>query len=89
MEQPGTASTSYERVRAVLIEDMRVDEDRIAPDAAIAALSMDSLEVCYLIAALEEEFGCDVLEDDFPKLRTVQDIADYADKQLAAKLTPA
>lgn len=89
MEQPGTASTSYERVRRVLMDEMSIDEGRIAPDAAIAALSLDSIEFADLILELEKEFDCDVLDDDFPKLRTVQDIADYADKQLAAKLTPA
>lgn len=73
--------TAYEKVRQVLIEGMSVAEDRIAPDASIASLSMDSLEYAELVIELEEAFSIDVPDDDFEKLRTVQDLADYAESR--------
>lgn len=81
MDQPGGKLDSYSRVRRVLIEEMSIDEDRISRESSIAELAMDSLEFADLVLELEEEFGIEVLDDDFPTLRTVQDIADYADRR--------
>lgn len=83
------SATAYERVKRVLVEEMSVDEDRIAPDASLAELAMDSLEFVDLVLELEEEFGIEVPDDDFRKLRTIQDIADYAKRAHFAKTAEA
>lgn len=79
---------AYGIVRQVLIEEMNVDEDRISPQSSLAELEMDSLEFVFLVTALEGAFETEVLEDDFEKLRTVQDVADYAERQAQRVFPP-
>ena len=73
--------TAYEKVRQVLIEEMNVEADCISPEASLVDLEMDSLDTAFFITALENAFACDVLEDDFQKLRTVGEVAEYAEKR--------
>lgn len=72
----------FERVRAIVVEQLGVDEDDVVPTASfVDDLEADSLDLVELIMSLEEEFSGDVQleisDEDAEKIVTVQDAVDY------------
>ena len=72
----------FERVRAIVVEQLGVDEGDVVPTASfVDDLEADSLDLVELIMSLEEEFSGDVQleisDEDAEKIVTVQDAVDY------------
>ncbi len=72
----------FERVRAIAVEQLGVDEGDVVPVASfVDDLEADSLDLVELIMSLEEEFSGDVQleisDEDAEKIVTVQDAVDY------------
>jgi acyl carrier protein len=72
----------FERVRAIAVEQLGVDEGDVVPAASfVDDLEADSLDLVELIMSLEEEFSGDVQleisDEDAEKIVTVQDAVDY------------
>lgn len=72
----------FERVRAIVVEQLGVEEDEVAASASfVDDLNADSLDLVELIMSLEEEFSGDVKieisDEDAEKIVTVQDAVDY------------
>ncbi|GBD23236.1 Acyl carrier protein [bacterium HR29] len=75
-------ATVFERVRAIVCEQLGVDEDQVTPTTSfVEDLNADSLDLVELIMALEEEFGdeaqIEISDEDAEKIVTVQDAVDY------------
>lgn len=76
-------ATVFERVRAIVVEQLGVEEDEVAPNASfVDDLNADSLDLVELIMSLEEEFSADgteleISDEDAEKIATVQDAVDY------------
>lgn len=76
-------STVFERVRAIVVEQLGVEEDEVVPNASfVDDLNADSLDLVELIMSLEEEFSGDgseleISDEDAEKIATVQDAVDY------------
>lgn len=75
-------ATVFERVRAIVVEQLGVEEDEVVPNASfVDDLNADSLDLVELIMSLEEEFSGDVeveiSDEDAEKIATVQDAVDY------------
>ena len=71
----------FERVRAIAVEQLGVDESDVVPAASfVDDLEADSLDLVELIMSLEEEFSGDVQleisDEDAEKIVTVQDAVD-------------
>jgi acyl carrier protein len=77
------ASSVFERVRAIVVEQLGVEEDEVIPNASfVDDLNADSLDLVELIMSLEEEFSNDgtsleISDEDAEKIVTVQDAVDY------------
>ena len=70
-------SSIEERVKKIVAEQLGVKED-IANDASfVDDLGADSLDTVELVMALEEEFECEIPDDDAEKIPTVQQATDY------------
>lgn len=74
--------STFERVRAIVVEQLGVDEADVVPTASfVDDLEADSLDLVELIMSLEEEFSGDVQleisDEDAEKIVTVQDAVDY------------
>lgn len=76
-------ATVFERVRAIVVEQLGVEEDEVVPGASfVDDLNADSLDLVELIMSLEEEFSSDageleISDEDAEKIATVQDAVDY------------
>jgi acyl carrier protein len=76
-------ATVFERVRAIVVEQLGVDEEEVSLQASfVDDLNADSLDLVELIMSLEEEFTGEGLEleisdEDAEKIATVQDAVDY------------
>jgi acyl carrier protein len=73
-------SNVEERVKKIVAEQLGVKED-IANDASfVDDLGADSLDTVELVMALEEEFECEIPDDEAEKITTVQQAIDYVTK---------
>jgi acyl carrier protein len=76
-------ATTYERVRALIVEQLGVEESQVTPNASfVDDLNADSLDLVELIMSMEEEFSkeggeIEISDEDAEKIQTVQDAIDY------------
>jgi acyl carrier protein len=69
-----------EKVKSVTVEQLNVEEDDVAEDAAfVDDLGADSLDIVELVMALEEEFGISIPDEDAESIKTVGDAVAYID----------
>jgi len=71
-------STIDERVKTIIIEQLGVSEDQVTSEASfVDDLGADSLDTVELVMALEEEFECEIPDEDSAKIVTVQDAINF------------
>ena len=73
----------FEKVREILVDQLDVDEDAVTMEASIQNdLGADSLDIVDLVMSLEEEFDCEIPDEEIENIKTVGDIVKYiADQQ--------
>jgi len=71
-------SSIEERVKKIIIDQLGVKEEQVTNDASfVDDLGADSLDTVELVMALEEEFECEIPDEDAEKITTVQQAIDY------------
>ena len=66
------------RVKKVIAEKLGVDANTVKNEASfIDDLGADSLDTVELVMALEEEFNCQIPDEEAEKISTVQLAIDY------------
>ncbi|UCB55353.1 MAG: acyl carrier protein [Thiotrichales bacterium] len=74
-------STAEERVRKIVIEQLGVTEDQATNAASfVDDLGADSLDTVELVMALEEEFECEIPDEEAEKITTIQQAIDYVNE---------
>lgn len=59
------------KVRAFLIEELEIDEDKIVPESRLKEdMGIDSLEVVDVVVLVEENFGFKLEAADFRTIKT-------------------
>ena len=72
--------STFDKVKAIVVEQLGVDESEVAIDSTfIDDLGADSLDIVELIMAFEEEFNIEIPDDVAEKIKTVTDTVDYID----------
>jgi len=66
------------KVKKIVAEHLDVDEGKIAANSSfIDDLGADSLDQVELVMAFEEEFGCEIPDEEAEKIVTVQDAVKF------------
>ncbi len=77
------SSTVEERVKKIVIEQLGVKEEEVSKESSfVDDLGADSLDTVELVMALEEEFGCEIPDEEAENIQTVQQAIDYINKTL-------
>ncbi len=76
-------SSVEERVKKIVVEQLGVNEGEVKPGASfVDDLGADSLDTVELVMALEEEFDCEIPDEQAEKITTVQQAVDYINTRL-------
>jgi acyl carrier protein len=70
-----------ERVKAIVVEYLAVDPAKVVDSANfIDDFGADSLDTVELVMTFEEEFRCQITDDDAAKILTVGDAVKFLEK---------
>ena len=76
-------SSIEERVKKIVVEQLGVKEDQVSPQASfVDDLGADSLDTVELVMALEEEFECEIPDEEAEKITTVGQAISYIKEHL-------
>lgn len=76
-------SSIEERVKKIIVEQLGVKEEQVVNEASfVDDLGADSLDTVELVMALEEEFECEIPDEDAEKITSVQQAIDYVTAHL-------
>ena len=76
-------SSIEERVGKIVAEQLGVKAEDVKADASfVEDLGADSLDTVELVMALEEEFECEIPDEEAEKITTVQLAIDYINANL-------
>jgi acyl carrier protein len=80
--RPATSLFGVEdKVKEIIVEQLGVEADKVVPSATfVDDLGADSLDTVELIMAIEEEFDCEIPEEEAANISTVQEVIDYVSK---------
>ncbi len=71
-------SNIEQRVKKIVAEQLGVNEIEVKNESSfVNDLGADSLDTVELVMALEEEFECEIPDEDAEKITTVQQAIDY------------
>ena len=72
-----------EKVRNFLIEDLEIDEEKIADDALLKDdMGIDSLDFVDIAVIVERKFGIKIKAEEMTSVRTLGDFYNYVDSRL-------
>ncbi|MEK7734104.1 MAG: acyl carrier protein, partial [Pseudomonadota bacterium] len=70
-------SSVEERVKKIVMEQLEAEENQVKPEASfVNDLGADSLDTVELVMALEQEFDCEISDEEAEKITTVQQAVD-------------
>ena len=76
-------SSTDERVMKIVAEQLGVSGGEIKPESSfVEDLGADSLDTVELVMALEEEFDCEIPDEQAEKITTVKQAIDYVNAHL-------
>jgi acyl carrier protein len=74
-----------QRVKKIVAEQLGVnDKDVKSESSFVDDLGADSLDTVELVMALEEEFECEIPDEEAEKITTVQQAVDYINSHVKA-----
>ena len=76
-------SDTEERVRAIIVDLLGVDEEQVVTEARFREdLEADSLDLVELIMAFEEEFEGEISDEQAQQITTVGEAVEYIDEHM-------
>lgn len=70
-----------EKITEMLAEQLKMEPEKITPTTDLKEdLGVDSLDLFEFIMALEEELDVEINTDEVSELTTLQEVADYLEK---------
>ena len=83
VEDIAAMSSVDERVMKIVVEQLGVNESEVTKESSfVDDLGADSLDTVELVMALEEEFDCEIPDEQAEKITTVKQAIDYINANL-------
>lgn len=77
-------SSIEERVKKIVAEQLGVNESEVQSNSSfVDDLGADSLDTVELVMALEEEFDCEISDEEAEKITTVKQAVDYINTRVS------
>ena len=73
-----------DKVKQIVKEQLGVKEDFASDASFVDDLGADSLDTVELVMALEEEFDCEIPDEDAEKITTVKQAIDYVNSHISS-----
>ena len=75
-----------QKVRAFLIDDLEIDEDKAFPESRLTAdMGIDSLDYVDIVAVVLSTFGIKVNIEKMKAVKTLSQFIDYLEEELKQK----
>lgn len=72
-----------EKVKAFLIDELEVEEEKIAPEALLKEdIGIDSLDFVDLVVIVERTFGFKIKPEEMAGVKTLNDFCDYIETKV-------
>jgi acyl carrier protein len=72
-----------EKVRAFLIDDLEIDEEKISDDATLKEdMGIDSLDFVDIVVILEKNFGFKIKPEEMTGVTTLRQFCDYIESKV-------
>jgi acyl carrier protein len=72
-----------EKVREFLIDDLEIDEEKIAADAQLKEdLGIDSLDFVDIVVIVEKKFGFKIKPEEMANVKTLSQFVDYIEAKV-------
>ena len=76
-------SSVEERVKKIVVEQLGVNESEVKDESSfVDDLGADSLDTVELVMALEEEFDCEISDEEAEKITTVKQAIEYINSRI-------
>jgi len=73
-----------EKVKAFMIDDLEIDEEKIAPEARLKEdLGIDSLDFVDIVVIVEKNFGFKIKPEEMAGVTTFSQFCDYIQQKTA------
>ncbi len=72
-----------EKVKAFLIEDLEIDEEKIVPEGKLKDdLGIDSLDFVDIVVIVEKKFGFKIKPEEMAGITTLKQFCDYIESKV-------
>nr|YP_009296944.1 acyl carrier protein [Ceramium japonicum]AOM66287.1 acyl carrier protein [Ceramium japonicum] len=86
MSSQQSESSIFNRVQAIVAEQLDVESKKVTLDANFATdLGADSLDTVELVMAIEEEFDIEIPDKDAEQISTLQQAVDFIQQSMIAE----
>ncbi|MCQ2383266.1 MAG: acyl carrier protein [Paludibacteraceae bacterium] len=79
-----TRTEIEEKVKAFMIDEMEIDEDKVYADARLKEdMGIDSLDYVDIVVIVDNVFGFKIKPEEMKNVKTLGDFCDYIEKKIA------
>lgn len=72
-----------EKIKTFLVEDLEIDEEKIAPEAKLHDdLGIDSLDLVDIVVLVDRTFGFKIEGKEMQNVQTLQQFGDYIESKV-------
>ena len=81
-----TRTEIEERVKAFLIDDLEIEEDKIFPESLLKEdMGIDSLDYVDIVVIVEKNFGFKIKPQEMTNVKTLAQFYDYIESNVACR----